>query len=371
MTGTGLNKNKVCLLLFVFIFLIFAGSYKLKLLEKKLEISYKYIGLALQKKDTHIWGASPVFDGDGKVHLYVAEWPIPKDPKEKFKGWYKQSRITHYVGDSPEGPFEFVRIAVPDKDGTFNAPHNPTIRFIDNKYVLSFIVNENDEPNTQRIIMYVSDNLNDDWKPAKGAEVDGTMLSLPKNTNIWSHKSCRGITNPSLIKHIDTYYMYYKAVIPDPKDPKNFFGWNFGYGVATSKNLEGPYTYHPKRITPEDLQLEDVSAFSYKDQVYMFSRDIRGTLGAKEGGVMWKSENGFDFPKEKTVKSFRQLSAYIDSNKMKGATVYRGTNQGQLERPQLLFKDGKPAYMYIATGLNKNEGFGSCSHVFKLELNEK
>ena len=335
-----------------------------------LTLSFKHIGIALQKKDTHVWGCSPVFDKDGKVHLYVAEWPKPKDLKEKFSGWFKHSRIGHYIGDSPEGPFKFVRIAVKDKNGKFNAPHNPTIRYIDNKYVLSFIVNENNEPSTQRIIMYVADDLNDDWRPVKGAEEDGTILRLPTDKNIWSHKSCRGITNPSLIKHKDTYYLYFKAVIPDPKNPKNFFGWNFGYGVATSKNLEGPYTYHPKRITPKELQLEDVAAFSYNNKVYMFSRDIRGTLGPKEGGIIWKSDNGFDFPRKDTEKSFSHLSNYTVKENIKGASVFRGTPKGQLERPQLLFKEGKPIYMYVATGLNKNKGYGSCSHVFKLEYDE-
>jgi hypothetical protein len=58
------------------------------------------------------------------VHLYVAQWERPKSNQfggktadGKITGWVESSQIAHYVGDRPEGPFEFVRIAVPDKPG--------------------------------------------------------------------------------------------------------------------------------------------------------------------------------------------------------------------------------------------------------------
>ena len=44
---------------------------------------------------------------------------------------------------------------------------------------------------------------------------------------------------------------------------------------------------------------------------------------------------------------------------------------GQLERPQILIVDGEPTYLYVATGINPKEGFGSCSHVFKLNVERK
>ena len=51
-----------------------------------------------------------------------------------------------------------------------------------------------------------------------------------------------------------------------------------------------------------------------------------------------------------------------------GAVVHRGSEKGQLERPQVLLIDGEPSYLYVATGINTEAGFGSCSHVFKLNL---
>jgi len=338
--------------------------------ETQLHFDFEYIGKAVQKRGTHVWGTSPVIGPDGRVHLYVAEWPIPRDPSVRFSGWYKESQIAHYVGDNPEGPFEFLRIAVPDLDGKFNAPHNPTVQHIDGKYVLSFIVNEIDDTSTQRIVMFVADDLNDTWVPIADGEPDGTALRLPDDPSIWSHASCRGITNPSLVKHDGRYLLFFKGVLCDSEQPSLFKLWHFGYGVASAKQLEGPYQYHPDRITPEELQLEDVAAFSLKDKVYMLSRDIRGTLGSEEGGIIWTSDDGMKFDKANTKRSFDTLASYLEEGALDGAAVYRGTTHGQLERPQLLFIDGTPRYMYVATGINDEAGYGSCSHVFKVKIIE-
>ncbi len=334
-----------------------------------LSLKFEYKGKAIQKENTHVWGSSPIMGDDGKVHLYVAEWPVPEDINEEgFSGWFKHSRIAHYVGDTPEGPFEFVRIAVADQDGGFNAPHNPTISYHDGKYVLCFIVNEDDDLRRQRFIMYVADDLYDNWRPAKGADADGTILTVPADSSIWNYNPRLGVSNPSLIRFNGKYMLYYKSVIPDQNDRDNREKWDYGYGVALADKVEGPYTCHPKRVTAEGLQLEDAYAFTYNNKVYMLSRDFRGSLGSRGGGLLWESDDGFYFPKEKVKRSYEELVDYVGEENLKGAVAYRGTTQGHLERAQLLFKDGKPAYMYVATGVNIVEGFGSCSHVFKLDM---
>ena len=336
-----------------------------------LDITYEHVGVAVQQKGTHVWGTSPVIGKDGKVHLFVAQWPMPENKKEGFKGYFKTSEIAQYVGDTPEGPFEFVRMVVRDEDGAFNAPHNPTVKLIDDQYVLCFVVNSNDDRGTIRIIMYVADDLNGEWRPAKGAEPDGTILRRPEGTSIWCHNSVRGVANPALIKHNGEYRIYFKAAIPDPEKEPDFGNREFGYGVAYSKSLEGPYQFHPERLTSEEMELEDVYAFSYDDNVYMLSRDIGASLGGKEGGLLWVSEDGINFPKEKTRRAFESLETYLDEGALDGAAVYRGSEKGQLERPQILLIDGEPAYLYLATGLSPEEGFGSCSHVFKLNIKQK
>ena len=323
------------------------------------KMKFEYVGVAAENKGMHVWGSSPIIDKAGKTHLYAAQWPINTQPD--FSGWYKDCEIGHYISHSPKGPFKYVGIAVMDKDETFNAPHNPTINYIDGKYVLCFIVNENNKLKTQRIIMYVADDLSDNWKPAKGAEADGTILRKPLDTSIWNHEAKLGVSNPTLIKFNGKYLLYHKSVVP--KEPK---GSAYTYGVAVSDNLEGPYKIHPKRVTSPKMQLEDSYAFTMNDSVYMLSRDFVGTLGNSGGGLLWKSADGYYFPEENAKRAYEDLEHYVGKEFLKDATAYRGKKPGHLERAQILSVDGKPAYLYLATGVQVKSGFGSSSHVFRI-----
>ena len=337
--------------------------------ENGFELEYQYLGKAVEKAGTHVWGSSPIRGKDGKIHLYVAEWPMPTNPDEGFSGWYHHCRIGHYVGDSPEGPYEFVRIAVKDQDGAFNSPHNPTIQFIDDKYILHFIVNENNDKGTQRIIMYVADDLKDNWRPAKGALTDGTILQRPAgDTTFWNHDADRGVSNPSFVKFKNKYMLYFKSVKPDPSGEHH--KRKYGYGVAISDSLEGPYKMYEDRVTPENLQLEDAYAFTVNDKMYMLSRDFRGTLGTNGGGLSWSSDDGLHFSEQSTKRAFEELEYYMSKEALASSKVYRGERSGHLERPQLLLENGKPAYLFVATGINDRDGYGSCSHIFKIGIKE-
>lgn len=324
------------------------------------QMELEYVGVAAEQEGMHVWGSSPVIGPDGKVHLYVAQWPIHTQPN--FNGWYKDCEIAHYVGDSPEGPFEFVRVAIEDQDGTFNAPHNPTIKHIDGLYVLSFIVNENDDLKTQRICMMVADDLNDNWRPAAGAEADGTMLRKPADSTVWSYTARLGCSNPTLVKYNDKYHLYNKSVVRRAEKK----GYVYTYGVAIADNVEGPYIHQKERITPEMMPLEDAYAFTMNDSVFFFSRDFGARKGNSGGGLLWQSADGIDFPIDKVERAYEDLSHYLGEEALEHAYVYRGKKHGHLERVQVLSIDGKPAYVYFAVGLNVKEGYGSGSHVFKV-----
>jgi hypothetical protein len=330
------------------------------------EFDYEYVGVALQREGMHIWGSSPVIGPKGKVHLYVAQWPM--DTQSNFSGWFKDCEIAHYVGDTPEGPFKFVRVAVPDQDGTFNSPHNPTIKKIDDRYVLSFIVNENNNLKTQRIVMYVADDLNDTWKPASGAETDGTILRKSTKSTDWNYTGQLGVSNPTLIKRNDKYFLYNKSVVK--KDPKAKRG-NYTYGVAISDKLEGPYIHQANQVTEIGMGIEDAYAFNFNDSVYLLSRDFGSTKGSHGGGLLWKSDDGLHFPSKNISRSFEHLSHYIGEDPLSDAVVHRGDKSGRLERPQILFIDEKPAYLYMATGTNATPGHGSLSHIFRMKPTNK
>jgi len=322
-------------------------------------MSFEYVGIAAENEGMHVWGSSPVIGPDGKVHLYAAQWPM--STQKNFSGWYKDCEIGHYVGDSPEGPFRYVGVAVADQDGSFNSPHNPTVNFIDGRYVLNFIVNENNDLTTQRIVMYVADDLSDNWRPASGAEADGTILRKSMDSTVWSYTAKLGCSNPTLIKYEDKYYLYNKSVVR--KQPK---GYVYTYGVAIADHLEGPYVHRKERISSPLFPLEDAYAFTMNDSVFFFSRDFGAKKGNQGGGLLWKSADGIHFPTEDVSRAYEDLAHYIGAEALKNAHVYRGSKHGHLERVQILSIDGKPAYAYFAVGLNVKDGFGSSSHVFKI-----
>ena len=334
------------------------------------------LGIAVKHENTHVWGSSPVIGPDGRIHIYAAQWERPeengfggKTHDGKNTGWTVSSEIAHYVADNPEGPFEFIRIAVPDRDGKFNAPHNPTIKYMDGKYVLLFIVNTDGNTATQRIMMYVADDLDDNWRPAKGAEPDGTILRQSGSPEFWDHTATLGNSNPCLINHDGKYKLYFKAVIPLP-DSVVGQEWQKGrtwtYGVAFSETLEGPYIKEKERVTKTYHPLEDAYVFAYDERVWMFSRDMNEKRGG--GGLLWISEDGMEFDYEKAILGFHHLDYYIGQEETANLIAYRGTNHGHLERPQILFIDGKPAYLYAATGLGLPKPYGSCSYVFRMAL---
>ena len=274
---------------------------------------------------------------------------------EFIEAWWHRSQIAHYVGDSPEGPFQFVETLVKDADGTFNSPHNPSVLYMDGKYVLTFIVNEQKGKVNQHILMYIADSPNGPWRPAKG-EADGTILRAPTTPDYWNYKSVRGVTNPSLLKRKGKYYLYYKSVEP-PTEPGETKG-PYRYGVAISDSLEGPYINQKKPITDMSIQLEDGYFFTQgdDDEVYMVSRDYRGKYGSSGGGLIWVSEDGLYFSADNVLRAFEPLQYYL---KKEGSD--------SMERPQILQIDGAPAYMYTASRFNVSGDSNTCSYVFKFK----
>jgi len=354
------SKNIIGALLITFYLLTLVGCASQNETVTSDQMHLEYVGVAAEQAGMHVWGSSPVMGPDGKVHLYAAQWPM--DTQKDFSGWFKDCEIAHYVGDSPEGPFKFVRVAIADQDGTFNSPHNPTIKYIDGLYVLSFIVNDNNDLKTQRICMMVADDLNDNWRPATGAEADGTILRKSSDSTVWSYTARLGCANPTLIKYDDKYLLYNKSVVKRAEKK----GYVYTYGVAVADNVQGPYIHQKERITPEKMPLEDAYAFTMNDSVFFFSRDFGAKKGNSGGGLLWKSSDGFNFPDESITRAYEDLAFYLGEEALEHAYVYRGKKHGHLERVQVLSVDGRPAYVYFAVGLNVKEGFGSGSHVFKV-----
>ncbi|GAA4297556.1 glycoside hydrolase family protein [Aestuariibaculum suncheonense] len=321
---------------------------------------WEFVGTAIEEPGYTIWGTSPIIDEAGKVHLFVARWPceLNVDP-----GWRTHSEIAHYIGDSPEGPFTFLDVVVEgdiDLKSPVNplvtkiyAPHNPVIKKTEDSYALFYIVNDGIEkhPSNQYICMAVSKSLYGPWKKAPE---NGKILTPPSNPNYWNYKASNGVNNPAFLEHPNGgYFLYFKSE-------------KAKMGLAIAENLEGPYVQLPFPVTANDQNIEDGYAFMYDGQFCLLTTDNHGIIEAG-GGILWKSNDGIHF--NEYEKGFHRINQYTNVNMDKAAVHYgpKTKSYAKFERPQILFLDNKPAYLYVPSGTNIYGGDCTISYILKFK----
>lgn len=313
---------------------------------------WQYRGVAVEEPGYTIWGSSPIMDGEGTVHLFVARWKGDRvDPE-----WRSISEIAHYVGNTPEGPFRFSDIALQgtgvetwDRYGA----HNPAIHKVGDQYVLLYIGNDNPNPphhpSNQKIGMAVASSLYGPWLKVGD---DGLILDVPANEEYWNHKASNGVNNPAFLQHPNGgFFLYFKSE-------------RARMGLAVAENLEGPYVQMPFPVTNNETNIEDGYAFMYKDKVALLTTDNHGMIEAG-GGILWTSDDGIHF--NVYEKGMHRLSDYFEHGMAEAKVFYGPKNRtyAKLERPQLLMVDGKPAYLYAPSGANILGGNSTVSYVLK------
>ncbi|MEA1878982.1 MAG: glycoside hydrolase family protein [Bacteroidota bacterium] len=319
--------------------------------EKSFADGWEYVGIAVEEPGYTIWGSSPIVDDDGRVHLFVARWPgeLKVDP-----GWRSHSEIAHYVGQSPEGPFEFSDIALVGRgNGHWDAfgPHNPAIHKVGDIYYLLYIANDNPNqpphPANQQIGLAKSTSLYGPWERIHG---NGLILSPPNNPKYWNFNAANGVNNPALLQHPDGgIFLYFKSQ-----------GGKMGLAIA--ENIEGPYVQLPYPVTYNDRSVEDGYAFMMGDQFCLLTTDNHGML-EKGGGILWSSDDGIRFTRAE--KGFHPVNKYIESSKLQDRVRHYGGNIVKFERPQVLLINDKPAYMYAPSGYHFFGADATASYVLR------
>jgi hypothetical protein len=326
---------------------LFAGSIRAEEepppLFANLKQKLRYQGVILEEPDYHIWGSSPIWGNDGRVHVFSSRIPVDTG----FQLWWATSQIAHYVADRPEGPFSLVEVLLKPGDSPEGAwdhgpQHNPSITRIDDRYVLCYHSGKGTPTDRQRstirIGMMTATDINGPWKKL------GMILDPPtsKESNVVP-PDYRGLTdNPSLVKGPDgRYFLYYRIKFPGLE------GGNT-YGVAIADKLEGPYIHQPDRVVNNPTYIEDPYVFVHNGLFHMLVTDNNNNQG-----LLLTSKNGLHFDYHQG-HGFGVISDYIPPERMPAdpADVPRGF----FERPQLLFKDGLPTHLFTpsASGAGQN-----------------
>ena len=130
--------------------------------------------------------------------------------------------------------------------------------------------------------------------------------------------------------------------------------------VAIADKIGGPYVDSSKNplISYKDKgrDIEDPYAFFYRDTYYMILEDrmdVASLLGGKpsEGakpggnrpGLLYKSKDGISW--DRPELSYNTVSHYFDKELSRS------------ERPHILWKDGKPEYLFLANHDHSHAGF--------------
>ena len=323
---------------------------------------------AFESEGYWVWGSSVIKGNDGKYHMFVSRFPksLPFHP-----GWMVASEIVHAISDTPEGPYKFSDIALPARGAQYwdgRSTHNPRILEYQNKYYLIYMGSTHpfanptydqltlDSPwctvgrSNKRIGLAIADSPYGPWK-----RFDEPILKTKPNT-FYSFL----VSNPSpIIQEDGSVMMIFKGrtYVGDDKFS------DMALGMAYAPSIEGPYTVlnNGQPIFQVDGQGEAEDPFLWKDSRgyhAIFKDHVAKFTGEKGGGVMAHSPNGIQWTIDKDPKAYSRTVEWEDA---------KVEMQGQLERPFLLFENGKATHAFFAT-MNGAGGFDNATQSWNMVI---
>ncbi|MFV0536672.1 MAG: hypothetical protein ACK5M3_04780 [Dysgonomonas sp.] len=314
----------------------------------------KPVGRILESEDYYVWCCAPIYDEDGKVHVFYSRWP----KKYKMGGWISKSEIAHAVADKPEGPYRYIETVLSPRPGYFDATtcHNPHIQHVNGMYYLFYMGNSDGTVYTKRIGLAKSKSLYGPWERS-----DKPILEAGKK-GAWD--DCN-TTNPAFILHPDgKAWLYYKSWNEEAyRTEKGGIRANRKYGLAIADNVEGPYRRYKNNpvvdfsIYGGNKQVEDAYIYQENGIYKMLMRDM-GYFDHSVG-LIFESKDGIHWSDPKIA--WFGSEAYL--NEPQAPSHLK--RYGRFERPQLLMKNGKPEYLFNAMQGGRYET--ASGFVFKIE----
>ncbi|GAB3905097.1 hypothetical protein GCM10028826_06960 [Mucilaginibacter boryungensis] len=317
----------------------------------------KPVGRALEMDGYYVWCNSPIEGPDGKIHVFFSRWVASK----KMGGWINGSEICHAIADTPESEFKFIDVILaPRGPGYWDATtcHNPSIKYVDGKYCLFFMGNNNGKTNTKRIGLATAPSLDGPW-----TRPDAPLL-LPGPEGAWDDHCT---TNPAFVKHPNgQYWLFYKSwntkEYETGTDP--LVKGNRKYGLAIADKLEGPYVKYEGNPVIDysgkghNAQLEDAFVWLDKGKFKMLARDM-GVYNHQDG-LYIESKTGKKWNEPEIAYFNADHYGIVQPPPPKYLNKY-----GRFERPQLLFQKGKPTYMFTTSQGGKY--MTASPFIFKIE----
>ena len=306
------------------------------------------IGRILEDPDHNVWGCSPIYGPDGKVHLFYSRWVN----EAHHQGWITCCEIVHAVADQPEGPYTTVEVALTGRGGDWwdsMTCHNPTIHKVGDTYVLFYMGTSDGTVYTKRIGMATSDSLYGPWKRS-----DKPIIEPDPNPDAWN-SICT--TNPAFVQHPNgELWLYYKSwrITDWEKDLNRGLReatsdvgkfTNRQYGLAKATSLDGPWT---KVGTEPIIDLRHLGENAQSEDAYIWI-DATGTFHMimRDMGY-WNHEYGLLFTSDDGINWGLPEVAFYEGRHYLPEPPNGLEREGRLERTQLLIRNGEPEYIFFA-----------------------
>jgi len=277
---------------------------------------------------TWTWGMAPIYDEEGKVHIFNSIIPL------KGGSWIKNSKIVHWVADKPEGPYTLLGDVFVSDEASY---HNPQISKVGDTYVLVFLFNRHSDENGSKQEVGI----------ATAQSVMGPWTESPHNPIIKATaENGEHASNPTFVVSPNGQFrIYHKTMtMQDGSKLREI-------SLATSDQIEGPYSVSEKRpvisYANKGIDIEDPYAFCLNGMYYMIVEDRQNVKGLLEGdalgkarpgglrpGLIYQSQDGIDWGVPKVGYQTNE--------------IYFGHELARSERPSILWKDGKPEYLFLA-----------------------
>jgi hypothetical protein len=322
-----------------------------------------------------IWDPSVVQAPDGKWHFFASRWPSghPMHPS-----WLLTSEIVRAEGNRPEGPFEF-------KEVIFSA-RGPG--YWDGRSVFNPSVHEITEQGKKKYVMYYVGTTHPFANPNPGEKIevsDPRVIVARSNKRIgvavadhptgpWQrpeqtilptrpgHFDDFLTSNPAVAFRRDgTVYLMYKTRQYQGAD-KGFVHARMTLGAAVAPHYAGPY----RRLTAAPLfspekfgEMEDPFVWEQEGLLHMIAKDMSGKIcGERHGGVHAISRDGVTWELGKPLQSWSRSIVWDDGQKQ---------ILGSMERPYLLFLQGRPAFLLAAVADGPG-GFNRASQTWNMVI---
>jgi hypothetical protein len=294
------------------------------------------VGRILELEGYYVWCNAPIEAPDGRTHVFFSRWPAAMG----MGGWIHGSEIAHAVAPAPEGPYTVVGgVLAPRGLGHWDATtcHNPHIQRVGDRYALFYMGNSNGRTDTKRVGLALADSLEGPWQRPEAP------LLEPGPAGAWDDHCT---TNPSLLQHPNgEFWLYYKswntAEYAAGQPP---IRGNRKYGVAIAERLEGPYRKHARNPVidwsgrGENQQCEDAFVWREDGRFRIIVRDMG--LFSHEVGLIMESDDGLAW--SEPLIAYQPVRAYVQEL----PAPKHLTRYGRFERPQLLLRHGRPAYLF-------------------------